>query len=149
MSSSPLAAARPIRILIVDDMRDNRELLQVMLEWEGFVTQLASSGEEALASVANDPPDVVLLDLGLPGLNGCEVTTQLSADVATKSIPVLIISGRDDDATKKRLLAAGAADFLVKPINRADVCQRVRNALDSEGCSSPALGFTVSGRALQ
>ena len=115
-------AVRPRRILIVDDSRDNRELLQIMLNWEGFVTVLAGSGEEALASVASAPPDVVLLDLGLPGLSGCDVTTQLKADVATSGIPIVIISGRDDDVTRKRLLAAGAADFLVKPIDRADLC---------------------------
>jgi diguanylate cyclase len=119
----------PARILIVDDSADNSELLQIMLDWEGFVTTIAGSGEEALASVAATPPDLVLLDLGLPGLNGYEVTSQMKGDLATKDIPVMIISGRGDDATRLRILSAGAVDFLLKPVARADLCQRVRSAL--------------------
>ena len=117
------------RILIVDDVRDNSELLQIMLNWEGFVTQIADSGEEALASVAADPPDLVLLDLGLPDLSGFEVTSQMSGNLATQHIPIIIISGRSDDATRRRLLDAGAVDFIIKPIDRADLCQRVRHGL--------------------
>ena len=122
-------AEAPARILIVDDSSDNCELLQIMLDWEGFVTQTAGSGEEALASVAANPPDLVLLDLGLPGLSGTEVIGQMKGDVATKDVPVLVISGRGDDVTRMRVLNAGAADFILKPVNRADLCQRVRNIL--------------------
>jgi DNA-binding response OmpR family regulator len=128
------------RILIVDDVRDNSELLQIMLNWEGFVTQIAGSGEEALASVAAEPPDLMLLDLGLPGLSGYEVTSQMKGNVATKDIPVVIISGRGDDATRMRVLSAGAVDFIVKPIDRADLCQRVRNALRLKTAGLSATG---------
>ena len=129
MNTSPNIAANPVRILIVDDAPDNSEILQIMLNWEGFVTQIASSGEEALASVAAEPPDLMLLDLGLPALGGCEVTSQMSGNAATKNIPVIIISGRSDAATRLRVMSAGAVDFIVKPVERADLCQRVRNVL--------------------
>jgi DNA-binding response OmpR family regulator len=119
----------PARILIVDDVRDSSELLQIMLNWEGFVTQIADTGEQALASVAAEPPDLVLLDLGLPGLNGCEVTSQIKGNIASRDIPVMIISGRGDDATRMRALNAGAVDFILKPVARADLCRRVRNIL--------------------
>jgi len=120
---------RPAQILIVDDARDNRELLEVMLNWEGFVTQSAASAEEALAVIAQEPPDLVLLDLALPGMSGVDLTLRLKAGVTTKQIPIIIISGRGDDATRKRASAAGATDFILKPIGRADLSERVREAL--------------------
>jgi diguanylate cyclase len=123
------ASLAPARILIVDDAPDNSEVLQIMLRWEGFVTQIASSGEEALASVAATPPDLMLLDLGLPGMNGWEVTSQMQGNLASRDIPVLIISGRGDAATRLRALNAGAVDFILKPVGRADLCERVRKSL--------------------
>ena len=137
-------APAPAQILIVDDVPDNSELLQIMLNWEGFVTRIAGSGEEALASVAAAPPDLVLLDLGLPGLSGCEVVSQMKSNIATKHIPVVIISGRGDDATRQRAMSAGAVDFLLKPIDRANLCQRVRSAL---GLEAARLGVPVHSSA--
>jgi len=129
VNAAPEIALRPAQILIVDDARDNRELLEVMLNWEGFVTQSAASGEEALAVITRETPDLVLLDLTLPGMDGIDLTLRLKADAATKHIPIIIISGRGDDTTRKRARAAGATDFILKPISRADLSERVRNAL--------------------
>jgi len=136
MSVTAEVLAPAVRILIVDDVDDSSEVLQIMLNWEGFVTQIASSGEEALACVAAQPPDLVLLDLGLPGLGGCEVTSLLKNGFATKDIPVMIISGRGDDATKLRVMNAGAVDFMLKPVARADLCQRVRSILRRQAPTS-------------
>lgn len=129
MSVDPEVATAPARILIVDDARETSELLQIMLNWDGFATQVAGSGEEALASVAAGPPDLMLLDLTLPGLSGCEVTSQMKGNDATKDIPVMVLSGRGDDATRLRVLNAGAVDFILKPVDRADLCRRVRKVL--------------------
>jgi diguanylate cyclase len=129
MSEGSEASVPAARILIVDDGPDNRELLQIMLRWEGFATQMAGSGEEALASVAAQPPDLMLLDLGLPGMSGWEVTSQMHGNPATRDIPVLIISGRGDDATRMGVMNAGAVDFILKPVGRADLCERVRRSL--------------------
>ena len=129
MSGLPDTTAPPKRILIVDDGEDNRELLKIILNWEGYVIQTAASGEQALASVAEAPPDLILLDLILPGLSGCEVTAQMKANLDTEQIPIMILSGRSDDATRRLALSAGAIDFITKPVDRADLCQRVRRAL--------------------
>lgn len=119
----------PALILIVDDNEDNRELLKVILDWEGYVTQTAASGEQALASVAEAPPNLVLLDLIMPGLSGCEVTVQMKANPDTAPIPIIVLSGRSDEATRRLALGAGAVDFITKPIDRADLSRRVRGAL--------------------
>ena len=129
MNPSLNLGARPARILIVDDEPDNRELLQIVLNWEGFVTESAASGEEALASASAQPPDLMLLDLMMPGLDGCQVTTELKSNAKTEGIPVVILSAMSDPATRQRLLSAGAEAFLSKPIDRVELCQQIRSIL--------------------
>ena len=121
--------AQPVRILIVDDELDNRELLQIILGWEGFLTETAASGEEALVSAARQPPDLMLLDLMMPGFDGCEVLIELKRNPALRHVPVVILSALTDRATQVRVLDAGAAAFLVKPIERADLTRQVRSVL--------------------
>ena len=119
----------PASILIVDDEPDNRELLEVILAWEGFVILTAASGEEALASVAQKPVDLVLLDIMMPDMNGYEVVAKIKGNLATKNIPVLMISALVDVNTRTLALTAGADDFLAKPLERAELVLRVRNLL--------------------
>jgi CheY-like chemotaxis protein len=129
MNFGPDILARATRILIVDDSRDSREILELMLNWEGFVTLTASSGEEALESAAEQLPDLMLLDFVMPGLSGCEVTARMKGHLRTKDIPIVILSGLTDSLTRKRALNAGAEDFITKPIARSDLGQRLRNIL--------------------
>src|SRR5258708_9023215 len=125
----PTAAglARSAHILIVDHDNANRDLLQLMLADEGFVLFTAASGEEALAVIAQVTPDLVLLDVMMPGLDGYQVTTRIKADPLTKNIPVIIVTAHDDRAAKMLGLSAGAEDFLTKPIDRAELPMRLRN----------------------
>lgn len=129
MSANRFVAEKPARILIVDDERQNRQLLEVMLKPEGFLLQTASSGEEALATVALNAPDLILLDIMMPGMNGYQVAAKIKGDVATKHIPVIMLSALDDRNSRMHGLNAGAEDFLTKPVDRAELCARVKNLL--------------------
>jgi len=117
----------PARVLIVDDEPHNRQLLEVMLATGGYLVQTAASGEEALAIVAQQPPDLILLDVMMPGMDGYEVTAKLKSGPATRNVPVIIITALDDRDARMRGLNAGAEDFLSKPVDRAELSVRVRN----------------------
>jgi PAS domain S-box-containing protein len=115
------------RVLIVDDERTNRDLLEVMLTQEGYQLLTATSGEEALAMVAQQPPDVILLDIMMPGMDGYRVVEKLKANLATKNIPVIMVTALNDRNARLLGLRAGAEDFLTKPVDRAELRVRVRN----------------------
>lgn len=117
------------RILIVDDEQANRRLLEVMLGQEGFQLLTAASGEEALALVAREPPDLILLDVMMPGMDGYAVATALKGNHDTKNIPIIVVTALDDREAMMRGLSAGAEDFLSKPVDRAELHARVRNLL--------------------
>ena len=119
--------ANPPRILIVDDERHNRQLLEIMLTPEGFALLTASSGEEALAMVAAQPPDLILLDIMMPGMDGYFVANQIKSSEATRDIPVIMVTALNDRASRLQGLEAGAEDFLSKPVDRAELINRVRN----------------------
>jgi DNA-binding response OmpR family regulator len=127
--ATPDEAGQPARILIVDDERQNRELLEAMLAPEGFDLLLAARGEEACALVLQQPPDLILLDAMMPGMDGYHVAARVKGNPCTSHIPIIMISALDDRATRMRGLNAGAEDFLTKPIDRAELCVRMRNLL--------------------
>ncbi|MDP9279809.1 MAG: response regulator [Gemmatimonadota bacterium] len=129
MNSTSDVGDLPGCILIVDDERHNRELLEVMLKPEGFLLLSAATGEEALAIVARQPPDLILLDVMMPGMDGFEVAGRIKSDPSTKSIPVIMLTALDDRNARMLGLNAGAEDFLTKPVDRAELSVRVRNLL--------------------
>ncbi|MEO7745506.1 MAG: EAL domain-containing protein [Actinomycetota bacterium] len=116
-------------ILVVDDEPANRKLLQALLAPEGYVVRTAASGREALDLVARQPPDLVLLDVMMPELDGYAVAAALKADPSTARIPVIMVSALCDRDTRLSGLHAGAEDFLAKPVDRAELWLRVRNLL--------------------
>jgi diguanylate cyclase (GGDEF)-like protein len=116
-------------ILIVDDQLRNRDLLEALLKPEGYLTVTANSGEEALAMVAETPPDLILLDVMMPGITGYDVAAKLKANPATCNLPIIMLSALGDRDSKLAGLNAGAEDFLTKPIDRIELWVRVRNLL--------------------
>ena len=118
-----------VRILIVDDKLPNRLVLEGMLRPEGFFLQSAANGQEALDIVAQRAPDLILLDLLMPAMDGYQVVGAIKGNPATKNIPIIIITALDDRNARMRGLSAGAEDFLAKPVDRAELCVRVRNLL--------------------
>ena len=122
---------RAVRILVVDDERRNRQLLEVMLGAEGYTVATATCASEALEVVAQDPPDLVVLDVMMPGVDGYQVTAQLKGDPATRGIPVILLSALDDRNSRAHGLVAGAEVFLTKPVNREDLSEEVRRLLQT------------------
>jgi two-component system cell cycle response regulator len=117
------------RILIVDDDPRARHLLADILAIPGYRTEEAASGSEALASARQDPPDLVLLDLTMAQMDGMEVCRHLKADARCAHVPVLIVTGMDDMRHKEEGLAAGADDYITKPVIAKDFLARVRALL--------------------
>jgi len=129
----------PTTILIVDDELQNRKLLEALLRPEGYLTLSAATGAEALALIAQRAPDLILLDILMPGMDGYEVASILKADPATSSIPVIMVTAQDDRCARLASLTAGAEDILTKPIDRAELWLRMRNLLRLRAASEESL----------
>lgn len=116
-------------ILVIDDKPQNVSLLKSQLERVGYTVHSATSGEEGLAQAAASPPDLILLDIMMPGMDGYEVCSRLKADQATRPVPVLMLTSLSERADKIRALDVGADDFLSRPADRAELLARVRSLL--------------------
>ena len=113
-------------ILVVDDERKIADLARDYLEHAGFAVRIAADGEAALAAVRRDRPDLVVLDLGLPGLDGLDVTRAIRRD---SNLPVIMLTARSDELDKLVGLELGADDYLTKPFSPRELVARVRAVL--------------------
>jgi DNA-binding response OmpR family regulator len=137
-SSPPLSS----RLLLVDDERTLAGMLGEYLDLQGFAVEAVTSGEDALAVVANREPDLVVLDLGLPGIDGFETLARLRKDHA---VPVIMLTARGEDQDRIAGLLAGADDYLPKPFNPAELAARIHAVLkrsrNTRASDPPSLGF--------
>lgn len=132
------------RILVVDDTPANVKLLVDLLAAKGYQAIAAASGEEALARIAEQVPDLVLLDIMMPGLSGYDVCRRIRADAATALLPVVLCTSLDPKQERINGIEAGADDFIPKPINQQELFARVKSLLRIK-----ALQDEVKAQALQ
>ena len=116
-------------ILIVDDNAANRDTLEALLTSLGHELRFAQSGEEALKKAIALPPDLILLDVNMPGMDGFEVCEKLRADSKLSSVPIVITTSLDDKKSKMRGIEVGADDFITKPIDGMEIRARVKMIL--------------------
>ncbi len=120
------------RILIAEDERDIRELISFTLEFEGYDVIMAPNGEDALELVFKERPDLVLLDVRMPRLDGYEVCRSIKHDVTIEHIPVAFISAKGQQSEIDEGIRAGAVDYLIKPFSRDQLLTMVARLLSEE-----------------
>lgn len=116
-------------ILIVDDEAANRESLEELLRPDGYATETAASGRQALESIQHQAPDLILLDVTMPGMDGYEVASVLKSNPATASIPIIMVTAHAGRGARVVGLNTGAEDYLTKPVDSAELTLKVRNLL--------------------
>ena len=116
-------------VLVVEDEPAQREVLAYNLEAEGFRVTRAENGEEGMLIVAEDPPDVVVLDWMMPQLSGIEVCRRIKMSPDTRAIPIIMLSAKSEEIDKVRGLETGADDYVVKPYSVSELMARVRTQL--------------------
>ena len=133
-------------ILVVDDERKIADLARDYLEHAGFAVRIATDGGAALDAIRRDPPDLVVLDLGLPGMDGLDVTRAIRRD---STLPVIMLTARDDELDKLIGLELGADDYLTKPFSPRELVARVRAVLRRvDGAAAPGDEIVRAGELI-
>ncbi|MCA1705924.1 MAG: response regulator [Actinobacteria bacterium] len=124
---------RPNRILVADDDPSILRLLQLNFELEGFEVHTASDGEEALAKARSSSPDIVVLDVMMPGMDGWEVCRRLKEDETMREIPVILLTALGQEKERRRGVEAGAAEYVQKPFDPDELVRVVNVTLAGAG----------------
>ena len=117
------------RILVVEDQEDNRQIIRDMLAGTDYEITEAENGEEALAAVAKQRPDLILMDVQLPIMDGYEATRRIKADPALRSIPIIAVTSYALSGEDKRARAAGCDDYVAKPYSPRQLLAKIRQHL--------------------
>jgi CheY-like chemotaxis protein len=119
------------RVLLVEDNQMNSRLVEYVLERDGFSVRVMSSAEDAIRAAAEDIPDIVLMDIQLPGMDGLEATRQLKKNPITAKIPIVAITAHAMTGDEERILAAGCEGYISKPINTRELADTVKKFLSA------------------
>ena len=133
----PTAPERPLRVLVVEDCADTRESLSVLLQRWGHQVDLAADGPAALRQAAGNPPDVVLLDIGLPGMSGWDVAQQLRAEGPARRAVVVALTGYGRDEDRQRAHAVGCDHHLLKPVEPRALAEFLERSRPADGALQP------------
>ena len=117
------------RILVVEDQEDNRQIIRDMLSATDYEIMEAESGEQALAAVAKQRPDLILMDIQLPGMDGYEATRRIKADPALRSIPIIAVTSYALSGEEQKARAAGCDDYVPKPYSPRQLLAKIRQYL--------------------
>ncbi|MFQ5547122.1 MAG: PleD family two-component system response regulator [Woeseia sp.] len=116
-------------VLIVDDSPTELHLFQNMLEKSGFETLVADSGEDGIRQAQSSRPDCILMDIVMPGMNGFQATRKLTQDPMTSSIPVIMITTKDQETDKIWGMRQGAVEYLVKPVSEKQLVSKINTVM--------------------
>jgi twitching motility two-component system response regulator PilH len=116
-------------ILIVDDSPTEIHVIKTMLEKNDFTVSTASSGEEGIEKAKSEHPDLILMDVVMPGMNGFQATRQIATDPSTSAIPIIIVSTKDQETDKMWGLRQGAKDYITKPAKEKDLVNKIHSVL--------------------
>jgi CheY-like chemotaxis protein len=125
--------ARAQLILVVEDDSANRDYARAVLEGKGFEIEAVESAEQALVFIGRRPPDLILMDIQLPGMDGLELTRRLKGDPATEPIPIVAMTGQTMPIHQHAAMAAGCAGFIEKPATPATLTSEVMAHVKGEG----------------
>lgn len=120
------------RILIVEDQAENRIVLRHILQKADYITLEAEDGPTGLQMARQEKPDVIVCDIGLPGISGFDILKALTAAPDTKDIPVIFLTAREDDESMRQAMRMGATNFLTKPVTPAELLEAVEDVLSGE-----------------
>jgi putative two-component system response regulator len=130
---SRIAGSPPTRVLVVDDQPENLDLLAEILEGEGYEVETARDGLEGVARALESPPDVILMDVSMPGLDGVEACRRLKHEQRTRLVPIVLVTGLQAREDRLAGVGAGCDDFLTKPVDAELLLARVRNMVRTKG----------------
>jgi CheY-like chemotaxis protein len=119
------------RVMLVEDNPMNSRLVEYVLERDDFSVIVMASAEDAIRAAAEDPPDIMLMDIQLPGMDGLEATRQLKKNPVTAKIPIVAITAHAMTGDKERIRAAGCEGYISKPINTRELADTVRKYLSA------------------
>ncbi len=114
------------KIMVVDDSPTERAFMENVLKKRGFEVIIVDSGEAAIERAKSDLPDLILMDVVMPGLNGFQATRAITRDESTKHIPVIICTTKDQETDKIWGLRQGAKDYVTKPVNEAELVEKIK-----------------------